>query len=223
MLVHRSKHFIFSFPQRLKRLLLHICFSDLGVKQSFGMKIAKWVPGVIVLFIDLIALPEIYDCGTNACKSGVRELNDEEFATAQCIFADALPLPDIRIDQHARFGPKQWRFAYVSFFTVNVYGKLPIHLLIHELVHVWQYMSYGSLYIVHALFAQHSTDGYNYGGVEKLKEVKARGGHLSDFNFEQQADIVSDYYLIVKGYRPQWAGKREVDIEDYEYFVKQIS
>lgn len=194
----------------------------MGVKQTVGLKLLKWLPGIIVLLIDLIALPEVYDCGMNFCKSDVRDLTDEEFEAARQIFNDSLPLADIRIDENALLGPKQWRFAYVSFFTINIYGPISKSLLIHELVHVWQYMSYGSLYIVHALFAQHSLEGYNYGGVEILKEVKARGGSLSDFNFEQQADIVRDYYLLCLGYKGQWTGQFDGNLEDYEYFVRQI-
>jgi len=223
MLAHRSKHYIISFPARLSRLIQHIFLSNLGVKQSFGMKLIKWLPGVIVLLIDLIAIPEVYDCCSNWSKRRVRELNDTEFQAAHQIFKDSIPLADIRIDQHARFGPKQWRFAYVSFFTINAYGKMPIHLLIHELVHVWQYMSYGSLYIVHALFAQHSEMGYNYGGLDALTKVKKKGGDLTDFNFEQQADLVRDYYLLKHGFKPQWSGATAEDISLYEYFLNQVN
>lgn len=222
MLAHRGKHYFQSLPTRFKRLIRHVFLSDLGVTQSFGMKLMKWLPGTLVLLIDLIALPELYDCCTNACKPGVRELNEVEFDSALEIFKDSIPLADVRIDQHARLGPKQWRFAYVSFFTINAYGKMPIHLLIHELVHVWQYMSYGSMYIVHALFAQHSDMGYNYGGLDALKEVMTRGGDLTDFNFEQQADLIRDYYLIKCGFKPQWSSARKDDLHVYTYFVKQL-
>lgn len=222
MLAHRSQHFIFSFHRRFLRLIKHILFSDLGVKQSFRLKLIKWFPGIIALLIDLLALPEIYDCFTNVCKPGVRELNQTEFDAALGIFKDSIPLADVRIDQHARLGPKQWRFAYVSFFTINIYGSMPTHLLIHELVHVWQYMNYGSMYIVHALFAQHSPAGYNYGGLDVLQFVKKANGKLADFNFEQQADIIRDYYLLCHGRRPQWSRATVADLDVYKYYVSQL-
>lgn len=222
MLAQRSKHYISSFPTRLTRLIKHIFLSDLGVNQSFQLRLVKWFPGIIALLIDLFALPEIYDCCTNLCKPGVRELNEEEFNEARSIFKDSIPVVDVRIDQHARLGPKQWRFAYVSFFTINIYGKMPIHLLIHELVHVWQYMNHGSMYIVHALFAQHSRAGYNYGGLAALQSVKNANGTLTDFNFEQQADIIRDYYLLSVGRRPQWSRATANDLDVYRYFVLQL-
>jgi len=222
MLVQRSKHYVSSVSIRLTRLFQHMFFSDLGVNQSLRLKILKWFPGTIVLLIDLIALPELYDYCTNKCKLNTRELNGEEFAAALSIFGDSIPLADVRIDQHARLGPKQWRFAYVSFFTINIYGNMPIHLLIHELVHVWQYMNYGSMYIVHALFAQRSEMGYDYGGLDTLKGVKARGGHLTDFNFEQQADIIRDYYLIKNGFAAQWSRATREDLDSYSYYVGQL-
>jgi len=222
MLAQRSKHYLQSFPKRFERLIRHFFLSDLGVSQSFGLKLLKWFPGLIVLIIDLVALPEVYDCFTNICKPGIRELDDAEFTAAQQIFRESMPLADVRIDQHARVGPKQWRFAYVSFFTINIYGAMPIHLLIHELVHVWQYMNYGSMYIVHALFAQHSDEGYNYGGLKTLKKAMDQNGYLTDFNFEQQADIVRDYYLLTRGQKAQWSRATSDDLDLYDYFVKQL-
>lgn len=67
-------------------------------------------------------------------------------------------------------------------------------VLIHELVHVWQYQHFGAVYIGKALKAQKSKEGYNYGGMENLYHQMLKGNTLTHFNFEQQAEILEDYY-----------------------------
>jgi hypothetical protein len=69
--------------------------------------------------------------------------------------------------------------------------------LIHELGHVAQYTYVGIQYMGEAIHAQ-ATGGYAYGGGAALA-----GKKLSDFNREQQADIMRDYYrLVVYGSSP---------------------
>ena len=76
--------------------------------------------------------------------------------------------------------------------------------------------------MVNALRAQTSIMGYNYGGVTALKAYLKGGKNLQDFNPEQQADIVADYYLIKNGYPPQWGcGSRE-DLVTYEKFIEDL-
>lgn len=222
MIVHRTSHYVQSLPNRLLRLLRHMCFSNLGHAQSTSQLLLKWLPGVAVLLLDVFGLPELYDVFSNLSKSKSRSLNDKEMKVAELIFKQSIPLEEVKLDERARFGPKQLRFAYVSFFTINSYGHMSLHLLIHELVHVWQYLHFGSMYIVHALFAQHSKEGYNYGGLDALIEAQHSNRRIEDFNFEQQADICRDYFLIQHGYRPQWGSACQTDLFYYEYFVNQI-
>lgn len=58
--------------------------------------------------------------------------------------------------------------------------------LIHELTHIAQMEHAGSQYLVEAFYAQ-ATEGYEYTPGEKL--------HMRDYNREQQASIVADYYI----------------------------
>ena len=46
--------------------------------------------------------------------------------------------------------------------------------------------------------------GYDYGGLEPLVHY-SQGKGLSAFNFEQQADIIEDYYRWTAGMPLQWA------------------
>ena len=109
--------------------------------------------------------------------------------------------------------------AYVSFHSINFDQELPPHTFIHELVHIWQYEQYGSAYISEALWAQRWGGGYDYGGLDPLINYSAGRG-LSGFNFEQQADIIEDYYRWKTGLPLQWAmnvpGVGEV-LERYRY------
>ncbi len=222
MLIHRSQYYVNSFGSRFIRLLSHLSFSDLGVRQS-GMKRALlWLPGVFVLLLDLIALPELYDYVTNRLKPSSRILTAQEKELAKSVYGEAFDYDQLRIDDKAILGPKYGHFAYVSYFTINCYGPMTRHTFIHELMHVWQYQRYGSMYILHALWAQRTKESYNYGGLGRLRGIKRAGGQLADFNFEQQADIIEDYYLIKHGYRPQWGSAGPEDLLYYEYYLREV-
>lgn len=58
--------------------------------------------------------------------------------------------------------------------------------LIHELTHVMQMEHAGSQYLVEAFHAQ-ASEGYSYRPGEKK--------HFREYNREQQACIVADYYI----------------------------
>ena len=49
-----------------------------------------------------------------------------------------------------------------------------------------------------------------------------KGKKLKDFNLEQQADIVTDYYLITQGYDPQWGCGTKADLAVYEKFIEEL-
>jgi hypothetical protein len=114
----------------------------------------------------------------------------------------ALRFQDVRVAQggvlHLIFRRNGDR-AFATFHTVNLpatgyHERSNVAILVHELVHVYQYERAGSRYFAEALLAQHEA-GYDYGGAAALQEARAHGRHLRDFNREQQAQIVQDYYL----------------------------
>jgi hypothetical protein len=65
--------------------------------------------------------------------------------------------------------------------------------LVHELTHEWQYQHGASL--VDTAVAAYNAD-YDYGGPAGLAEANLAGRGLLSFNFEEQADIVADYYAL---------------------------
>ncbi|MEZ5038269.1 MAG: hypothetical protein R2828_00190 [Saprospiraceae bacterium] len=179
--------------------------------------------GLLLSLADLLGLPEWYEIASHLLKSNTRPLAPREKALAECIFGKQLRYKRIRIDEKAKLGPRQFRFCYVSFFTINSWGKITDDILIHELVHIWQYQQIGARYIALALMAQRTPEGYNYGGVKHLLEIIEKKGTLQDYNFEQQADIIMDYFRLKNDLKVRWGQATRADIVHYAYFVRQIN
>ncbi|NTU82906.1 MAG: DUF4157 domain-containing protein, partial [Chloroflexales bacterium] len=89
-------------------------------------------------------------------------------------------------------------------------------LIIHELVHVMQYEKTGGIYALEALAAQHIGAEYDYGDAEGLRRARAEGKHFRDFNREQQAQIVEDYYVLRQ--RPG----QQSELRIYENFIEEL-
>ncbi len=172
--------------------------------------------------LDFLLVSKIYERLSNRIKSSTRKLNDWEYGLAQSVFGDAIELNRVHIDERAYFGPKQSGICYVSFNTINSWGSMSDSLLVHELVHVWQYQHFGAVYIPRALWAQRTKEGYNYGGVTALKKAIVEGKKFWEFNYEQQGDIVADYYRILIGLVPYWGNGQFSDLPIYEHFITQL-
>lgn len=211
-------------PVRFVRIWKHfkLGFALLFGKKSHQNDLAPWWVGLVFHVLDLLGIPEIYESAIDFGKWSTRPLTEWEKQIAYSVFGQAIPLEKVRVDESARIGCQRWHVIYVSYFTINAWGKFHPDILIHELVHVWQYLRMGSLYIPRALNAQRTAEGYNYGGVEALKACRESGGSLLDFNLEQQADIISDYFCIREGLPTRWGSGKKADLPVYEYFVNEI-
>lgn len=164
----------------------------------------RWLAGIILLAFDLTPLSLIYEILVVLLHSKVRLLSAHEMQQAHSVFGQTIPLHLVALNPDSLQVKRKKATAYVSFYTIHFYGSIPDSMLIHELVHIWQYQCYGSAYISEALWAQHLGGGYNYGGIEPLKMYSEDKG-LAAFNFEQQADIIEDYYRWKNGLPLQWA------------------
>lgn len=212
-------------PRRIVRLVAHF-YQGLvrlaGRKEGFRRNQGYWWWGTLSLTFDLVGVSEIYETVGDWVKFNSRLLDERERALARSVFGDALDFRRIRIDERAFAGPRQGGFCYVSFNHINCWGKLSDPVLIHELVHVWQYQHLGAAYIPMALKAQRSAEGYNYGGLPALEQVRQKKGGLLDFNLEQQADIVEDYFRLHHGLPVQWGSALPSDLPVYDYFIAEI-
>jgi hypothetical protein len=94
-------------------------------------------------------------------------------------------------------------------------------LFIHEMVHVWQ-SGHGSHNALRGIYLwlkyDHITgnydDSYNY-------DLDSSSS-LSDFNMEQQAQIIQDYYLVSKTWSPQKNVGTRKGLSDYLPYVDQL-
>lgn len=212
---------VWLFPIRLFRIFSHL-FQGVRALVSKRIVIKHWWQDFAFLMLDLIAIPEVYETLADFGKWNTRPLSPLERKLAESVFGNALQLDKICFDDRARIGCKKRNIAYVSFFTVNAWGRIQPATFIHELVHVWQYQKLGATYMSRALRAQKTKEGYNYGGPETLKKAMASGAKITAFNLEQQADIIADYYAIREGLRPAWGKGTVADLPTYLYFVEQI-
>ncbi|MFT4663126.1 MAG: hypothetical protein ACI8YQ_000257 [Polaribacter sp.] len=232
-LVFRLIDVFLLLPKRLGRLLKHLGrgLRLIGLKPkvwedeiggSWYHRLGLWWMALMVYVLDCLGVGEIYETISAVFKYNTRPLHPWEIEMARTIYDDNINYKRVRIDDLSMVGPKQGRFCYVSFYLVNSWGEMRNSTLIHELMHVWQYERYGALYMVQAIRAQNTALAYDYGGLEKLKAYLAVGKKLKDFNPEQQADIITDYFLIKNGNAPPWGCAGQEDLSIYEKFIEDL-
>jgi len=233
-IVYRLLAYFKLLPIRFKRLVIHLYKGLLFLNPSRLYKrkskssssqinrITSWYLDVLCYSLDLLGIPEIYETYMDIVKFNTRPLYDWEIQEAKSVFGETIDYRRVRIDELSFAGPRQKRFCYVSFYIINSWGPMQNSTFIHEMTHVWQFEKMGSIYIPHALRAQQSQMGYNYGGVDVLKDCQEKGKRFLSFNFEQQGDIISDYYRIKDGYKPHWGNGTRHDLPVYESFINQM-
>lgn len=199
------------FPLRWRRLYAHLRGTAPRATDT------RWSDALFLLF-DLLGVFDGYELLLNPW--GSRSLRLHEVARLRSIYGPGLPYELIRIDERARLGPPQYRLCYVSFLTINAWGPMIDRLLIHEAMHVWQYVHHGAAYIPRALAAQRTPAGYDYGGLEAL----IANPSLRHFNYEQQADIIADAFALGNYERPRWAPAATLlDLPVYAPFLAELS
>ena len=226
---YRIGESIWNLFRRIIRLIKH--FSQLtqigkGTEYykgaSYFTKLNFWFLEWVLLGLDLLGLPDWYESFADLFKYKTRRLSEEELKLGQSIFGRSINWERVRIDEKSYIGPKQQRFIYVSFYTINSYGPMPLETLVHELVHVWQYQKFGVVYIPRALYAQRTEEGYNYGGATALRNPSAKARGMQHFNFEQQGDIIMDYFLISQQKRPKWGSGTSLDLDIYKIYATEV-
>lgn len=201
MFGRRLLSFILRWPLRLWRWVLWL----LWIKSPRGKHaFFRWLAGIVLLSLDVTAITLIAETILDFVKWKTRTFSVYEKELASTVFGAHLPLHLISLDPDSGPVRRNKAKAYVSFHTINYYKNLPDSVLIHELVHIWQFQRYGSAYISESIWAQKWGGGYNYGGLEPLKKY-SEGKGLTAFNYEQQADIIEDYYRWKNNMPLQWA------------------
>ena len=184
-MVHSKRYVVNSFRQRFRRMVLPLSPSVVDT---------CWLDRLFQL-LDLLFVFDAYEAISNRLTPGLRRLTPLEYDRLSAVFGDSVPYDRIRIDERAYVGPRSHHICYVSFHTINRWGPIPLAILVHEVMHVWQHVHEGACYIPRALAAQLTVAGYDYGGQRGLTATR----HIRDFNYEQQAAVVEDAYRLSRG------------------------
>jgi hypothetical protein len=155
-------------------------------------------------FLDKICLPQVVEKIWHLLASVSILKASELSAAASVLGANAIRYDKVRVGE-GRFLSIVFKFngnrAFTLFHTINFpkksgYSREELDIVVHELVHVFQFEKIGCLYIPQALRAQ-MNEGYGYGGWEQLVQDRAAGKRFCNFNREQQGQIAQDYYNLV--------------------------
>lgn len=127
-----------------------------------------------------------------------RPLYDNDIALAKTIFDDCLDYDDVRVRSFTvPFVRKNFCIQNSFFRVVSFRDKDPLRsyirntTLIHELTHIWQHQSGKSLVAEACALKMHYGDYDNaYDYVLDMNSV------FKNFNIEQQADFLSDYFRL---------------------------
>jgi hypothetical protein len=170
--------------------------------------------------LEWIFFPEFLMMLNRIFKRNTRTLTQREIILAQSVFGESINYQKVRMDEMSSIACKKYHLAYVGFHIINSWGAIQDTHFIHEMVHVWQYQKLGIVYIPRALYAQTTQEGYNYGGIAALQKARMEGKNLLDFNYEQQGDIVADYFRLRCHLAPIWCERNQAYLPDFEYFIK---
>lgn len=198
-----------------------IIWSDLWPEQTnLVNRLMIWHLTFMIYILELFGIGELYETFTDFFKFNTRAMTEREISVARSIYGNQINYRRVRLDAYAYLGPRQQNICYVSFYLINSWGKMSDALLIHELVHIWQYEQLGAIYMPQALVAQKSGAGYDYGGLHGLRNALRMTGDLRNFNLEQQGDIVADYFRIRNGQAPEWGNGQPKHLAIYAAIIQ---
>jgi hypothetical protein len=190
----------------------------ISLSSRLSLSIFEW----FTVILHWIGLGHLYVGFSTWFKSGTRKLTVTEIALAQTVYHNAIDYQLVRIDEDAKIATRQWGIAYVALNLIHCHGSLhPVHF-IHEMMHIWQYQHVGVRYIPRALWAQHFGGGYNYGGLAALEKAIENKHTILDFNYEQQAEIMADYFCLLQGYQPKYVTFDASLVPVFQIIVKPI-
>ncbi len=150
-----------------------------------------------------------------------RSMTEYEIRQARRVFKDAITYNDVTIAEGSISAKIGSVGGYARTVGNTIYfpagSTRSMALMIHELTHVWQYQTTGWTYAPKALWAQ-VVEGYSYTPEgqtpeQALIDARADGKTLTDFNKEQQGDILADYFRRLQGSK---------DVTAFEPFANDV-
>ena len=138
-----------------------------------------------------------------------RKLNNNELQVLRSIYFDEIEYHKVKLTNTHLFSHLLKKYSGIVFDNTIVFTKKSykddfsintrsMALLVHEMCHVWQYQNLNYSWIKagieHLKFGK-STYSYNIANHKKL----------TDFRFEQQGNIMADYFRMKQKNRPEIA------------------
>ena len=163
-----------------------------------------WAAVLASRLFDLAGGPELAELVLHIVTHSTPLTAGERAAGAEILGAHALRWDEVRVAQGGLLNlifRRNGGRAFAAWHTICLPGtglhvRENLGLIVHELVHVYQYELLGAAYMIEALLAQRSVEGYNYGAARDLRQGHAEGKRYSSYNHEQQAQIAQDYYML---------------------------
>lgn len=210
------------YLHRLSRLVTHLGHPLVLSAGRFTLpyeNILIWFGDLIFSFLDVLLVPEFYMMILVIIRRKFCRLSDRQVDLARPYFGASVDYAKVRLYSDLSNYMRKRAYAYVSLNVINYKDQLRDDVLIHELVHIWQYQRFGSPYIFRALLAQLSKEGYDYGGVQNLYSGMMSGKRFVDFNFEQQGDIIQ--HAFVKDHAHD-GFSTPFESAVYQYYIDQV-
>lgn len=129
---------------------------------------------------------------------GTRPLLDTEEALLRKVFGAGLKYPPVRLTRMSTIvaainGSRAFTLRNTLHLPARNYNAMAQYpsLLVHEMVHVWQYQHDGLSYAPNALWAQVAGDGYDFA------KALRQGKPWRKMNPEQQAQMIQEAFRAV--------------------------
>lgn len=190
-----------------------------GSRHLRSSGLVEWVLDFGFYIMDIFCVPDVFEIIIVWVQPNIRLLNEVEKELVVRYFGTSIHPDNVRINARMHRRIRLLALAFVSFNTIHFDEKISTPVFIHEMVHVWQYQRFGSVYIFRALKAQRSSEGYDYGGPEVLYHKMLGNHRFLNFNFEQQGEIFEDYCKM----RESDVVNNTMALASFEYFVKQVN
>lgn len=183
----------------------------------------SWAHLFVVQLFDLFGGPEIAQFWMRLLTN-TTPLSGEEIAVISSILGpDAMRYGEVRVAEGGMLDvvfKYNGNLAFATWRTINLpkdgrHTRASLPVVVHELIHVYQYECVGSRYLGEAVYILIKTrrDCYDYGSVSGLQAAANRGGRFRDYNREQQAMISQDFYT---------QGQAGKDVSAFEPFISQL-
>ena len=155
----------------------------------------KGMGRALVDALEVVGLAEAWDIASEILLPWQRGMTSTEIEVARSVYGDSIPWDRVRFDEYSLVVAAPLTRTHTIGYVINSWGDIDDRTMIHELTHVWQYVTDGLIYLP-KVAPDALGENYEYGGVADLRAKMAAGKGFDDYNLEQQGEIVADYFML---------------------------